>query len=121
MSDFKVIDLPTFLDSRGNLTVMERVLPFEIRRVFWITHADYMLRGGHRHHNTRQALIAVLGEVIVSMNDGKKSRDVLLSLQNQCLIVEPEDWHTMSFGPGSALLVFASHLYDIKDYIDAEY
>jgi hypothetical protein len=121
MSEFRTIELPTFPDSRGHLTVMQQVLPFEIRRVFWITHADNMVRGGHRHHITRQALIAISGEVIVSMNDGKRRCDIKLGRQNQCLIVEPDDWHTMSFGPGSILLVFASDLYDVKDYIDAEY
>jgi dTDP-4-dehydrorhamnose 3,5-epimerase-like enzyme len=121
MSDFKIIELPMFPDSRGQLTVMQQLLPFEIRRVFWINHADKMVRGGHRHQVNRQALIAISGEILVSLNDGKHRHDVHLSRQNQCLIVEPEDWHTMSFGPGSILLVFASHSYDVKDYIDAEY
>jgi dTDP-4-dehydrorhamnose 3,5-epimerase-like enzyme len=121
MSDFKIIDLPTYPDARGQLTVMQHVLPFEIRRVFWVSHADNMIRGGHRHHSTRQALIAICGQIVVSMNDGKHRREIHLRRQNECLIVEPEDWHTMSFGPGAILLVFASHLYDVKDYIDAEY
>lgn len=29
------INLKTFTDSRGNLTVLENVLPFEIRRIFY--------------------------------------------------------------------------------------
>jgi mannose-6-phosphate isomerase-like protein (cupin superfamily) len=121
MSEFKLIQLPTFPDSRGQLTVMQQVLPFEIRRVFWITQADTMLRGGHRHHNNRQGLVAIAGQVVVSMNDGKHKGEIRLARQNECLIVEPDDWHTMAFGAGAILLVFASHLYDVKDYIDAEY
>lgn len=121
MSEFKIIDLPTFQDLRGHLTVMQDVLPFEIRRLYWISEADNMVRGGHRHRNTRQALVAIAGTVIVSVNDGKHRKDVYLSRQNECLIVEPEDWHTMFFAHRSILLVCASHLYDVEDYIDAEY
>ena len=121
MSDFRIIDLPSFTDARGNLTVMQSVLPFEIRRVFWITGADGHTRGGHRHHQTRQALIAVSGTVLVPMNDGRKRADIVLDGPSRCLIVEPDDWHLMRFQTGSALLVFASHEYDAKDYIDEEY
>ena len=121
MSDFKIIDLPAFNDARGNLTVMQQALPFEIRRVFWISGADNQVRGGHRHHKSRQALIAVTGTVDVLMNDGKRSDIVRLARSNQCLIVEPDDWHTMTFLPGSSLLVFASQLYDVNDYIDQAY
>jgi len=121
LSDFRVTELPTFRDDRGLLTVMQEALPFEVRRVFWITGADNIVRGGHRHHKTRQALVAVAGNVVVSLNDGKRRQDVLLDRQSRCLIVEPEDWHTMAFDSGSILLVFASHLYDVDDYIDAEY
>jgi dTDP-4-dehydrorhamnose 3,5-epimerase-like enzyme len=121
MSDFRLIELPTFHDQRGRLTVMQKVLPFQIRRVFWITGADNQMRGGHRHHKTRQALIAIAGNVTVRLSDGRRQHSVRLEKQNQCLIVEPEDWHTMEFAPGSILMVFASHLYDVKDYIDAEY
>ena len=121
MSDFRVIGLPTFRDRRGHLTVMQDALPFEVRRTFWIAGADNIMRGGHRHRNTRQALIAVSGTVYVKLNDGKTKHEVRLDRQDKCLIVEPDDWHVMVFAPESILLVFASHSYDIKDYIDAEY
>lgn len=121
MSDFRLLNLPAFADPRGHLTVLQQVLPFDIRRVFWITGADGHTRGGHRHHTTRQALIAVSGRVTVLMDDGHHRQDVLLESPNQCLIVEPDDWHTMTFASGAALLVFASQLYDVKDYIDEAY
>jgi mannose-6-phosphate isomerase-like protein (cupin superfamily) len=100
---------------------MQQAIPFEIRRVFWITGADGQTRGGHRHHKTRQALVAMAGRVVVYMDDGKRQRDVVLERCNQCLLVEPDDWHTMTFAPGAMLLVFASQLYDVKDYIDEKY
>ena len=52
-----LIDLQTFTDKRGNLTVIEKVIPFDIKRVFYIYGVDDSTRGGHRHHNTIQAAI----------------------------------------------------------------
>ena len=41
-----------------------------------------------------------------------------LDSPNQCLILEPEDWHTMDgFSKDSILLVFASEFFDADDYI----
>ena len=45
-----IIDLKTFTDNRGNLTVIEKVLPFDIKRIFYIYGVDDSVRGGHRHH-----------------------------------------------------------------------
>lgn len=47
-----IIDLKTFTDNRGNLTVIEKVLPFDIKRIFYIYGVDDSVRGGHRHHKT---------------------------------------------------------------------
>lgn len=121
MSDFSVINLPGFNDERGGLTVLEKLLPFEIKRAYWIYNAAGQTRGGHRHHETRQALVAVNGEVSVHMNDGQHWQDIALTTPAQCLLVEPEDWHTMSFGKDAVLLVLASHHYDKNDYISESY
>ena len=32
----KLIHLPTFSDNRGQLTVIEKILPFDIKRVYYI-------------------------------------------------------------------------------------
>ena len=32
----KIIEIPTFEDERGFLTVMENILPFKIKRIYWI-------------------------------------------------------------------------------------
>lgn len=121
MSEFKVFDLPGHRDSRGQLVVLEQALPFVPCRVFWITGSDGQLRGGHRHHRTRQALVAVAGRVVVAMHDGRHRDSITLEAPNRCLLVEPDDWHTMAFGPGAILLVFASTPYDRNDYIDEDY
>ena len=116
-----IIDLPTFKDERGWLTVMEKLLPFEIKR-FYCIYDVAQKRGGHRHKKTVQALICVGGSCEVYVNDGQKKETFLLDSHSKCLLLEPEDWHTMDkFTKGSTLLVFASEFYDKDDYIDEEY
>lgn len=120
-SRFITLQLPTFVDDRGALTVLENVLPFEVVRAYWIYGADGQVRGGHRHEHTRQALIAISGKVSIYMNDGISHEVIELTNPSQCLLVEPKDWHTMTFGPSSTLMVFSSHGYDRSEYIDEPY
>jgi dTDP-4-dehydrorhamnose 3,5-epimerase-like enzyme len=121
ISKLQLIELPTFTDSRGALTVLENALPFTAVRTYWIYGADGQTRGGHRHTHTRQALMALCGEVSIYMNDGTSVETIVLSHPRQCLIVEPKDWHTMTFGKGAVLLVMSSHPYDRSEYIDTPY
>ena len=121
MTHFTILNLPTFSDSRGSLTVLEKSLPFEVRRTYWIYGADGHKRGGHRHVSTRQALIAIHGTVNIYMNDGISEETICLDSPSKCLLVEPKDWHTMLFSENSVLLVMASHAYDRSEYIDTPY
>lgn len=121
LTHFAILDLPTFSDPRGALTVLDGALPFLIKRTYWIYGADGQVRGGHRHQRTRQALIAITGSVSIYMNDGVISDNIVLDSPSRCLLVEPKDWHTMTFGPGSVLLIMSSHPYDRSEYIDTKY
>lgn len=113
--------LPTFGDERGHLTIAEKKIPFEIKRVYYIYGVNQK-RGGHRHKTTDQALICLNGSCEVYMNNGKTEEVVLLDSPEKCLIVNREDWHTMDkFSKGSVLLVLASTPYNVDDYIDEEY
>ena len=114
----KIIEIPTFEDKRGCLSVMENILPFKIKRIYWIYGADEQSRGGHRHKITKQALVALSGTIDLKINDGNKETLYILDNPSKCLIVEPEDWHTMFFKNNAVLLVLASHPYDKKDYIE---
>ncbi len=116
-----LIDLPTFVDNRGKLTVIEKILPFEIKRVYYIYEVKTK-RGGHRHKKNFQALVCLNGSCEIFINDGEKKETILLDSPSKCLILEPKDWHTMdNFSDGSILLVLASEYYDVNDYIDEEY
>lgn len=117
----ELIELPTIIDSRGSLTVIDGLLPFEIKRVYYIYNVQGE-RGGHRHKVARQCLIALVGKCTVHVNNGQTLVGFELSRPDLGLIIEPEDWHTMDgFSTGAVLLVLASHPYERSDYIDEPY
>ena len=118
----KIIDLKTFTDMRGNLTVVEKVLPFDIKRVFYIYGVDDSKRGGHRHHKTVQAAVCIKGSCKIYNNNNIVEEIFNLDTPSKCLILNPEDWHTMyDFSEDAILMVFASEYFDQTDYIFEPY
>jgi len=117
-----LISLKTFTDSRGNLTVIEKVVPFDIKRIFYIYGVDTSVRGGHRHHKTIQAAICIKGSCVIANNDNTKQETFILNSPDKCLILEPQDWHQMhSFSNDAILMVLASEYFDSNDYIYEPY
>lgn len=117
-----LIDLETHTDKRGNLTVIEDVLPFTIKRVFYIYGVDSSERGGHRHHKTIQAAVCILGECKIFNNDGREERVFHLDKPSKCVVLEPSDWHKMyDFSQDAILMVLASEKFEEKDYIFEQY
>lgn len=118
----RLIHLTTIVHARGKLTVIERVLPFEVKRIFYIYEMDGSVRGGHRHRRTYQAAIAMRGGCVVSSNDGVKQESFVLDNPGTCLLLEPKDWHQMrDFTADAMLMVLASEHFDPDDYIFENY
>lgn len=119
----KLISLPTHIDSRGDLTVIEKIIPFDIKRLYYISNVPANTeRGGHRHKTVTQALISVAGSCTIYCNNGTEETEYRLDSPEKCLIIAPEDWHTMhSFSKDCVLLVLASAYYDVNEYIDEPY
>ncbi|WP_305862907.1 sugar 3,4-ketoisomerase [Helicobacter cholecystus] len=116
----QLLNIPTLSDHRGSLSVVENLLPFEIKRIFYIYNVTSS-RGGHAHHKTHLALISLGGECRIDINAYGKKTFFHLTSPSMCLILEPYEWHTMhSFSPHTTLLVLASELYDAQDYIYEE-
>jgi dTDP-4-dehydrorhamnose 3,5-epimerase-like enzyme len=117
-----IIHLPTYKDSRGILTVLDNVVDFEIKRLFYISAVDDSTRGGHRHYSTHQAAICIMGSCKITNNNGKDAEIFELDTSEKCLILEPDDWHIMhNFSEDAILLVLASTAFDPKDYIYEPY
>lgn len=117
-----LIELPTFTDNRGKLTVIEKIIPFEIKRVYYIYKVNDSERGGHRHKRTIQALICLSGNCKVVTNNGFIKETYSLDTPSKCLIINPEDYHIMrEFSKDAILLVLASEYFEENDYIDESY
>ncbi|SEB09037.1 sugar 3,4-ketoisomerase [Pedobacter hartonius] len=117
-----IINIQTFKESRGILTVLDSIVPFEIKRLFYIYSVDDSDRGGHRHHQTHQAAICIQGSCKITNNNSKVTELFHLDSPEKCLILLPEDWHVMhDFSADAILLVLASTAFDPKDYIYEPY
>ena len=112
-----IINLPTFNDERGSLTVAEQSIPFEIKRVFYIYNIQGK-RGGHGHKKAINALICLHGSCKVNIKNDKEESSIILNEPNQCLILNPIDWHTMdNCSENALLLVLSSEPYCKDDYV----
>ena len=62
-----VLHLTTITQDRGSLTVIEKGIPFYVKRVFYTYGVPAgTVRGGHMHKKSRMALVAVSGVCVVS-------------------------------------------------------
>ncbi len=120
----KLLQLRTFSDARGNLTVIEKELPYPVKRSYYIYDVpDGVVRGGHRHKETTQVLICLSGSCVVDCQESSgRWQEYCLDSREKVLILEPPDYHTMrAFSKGAVLLILSSHPYDVNDYIDSGY
>ncbi len=117
-----LLDLQTFSSEKGSLTVFERILKEDIKRVFYIYGVNDETRGGHRHKIARNALCCVNGSCEVYINDGNDEFTFLLESPQKCLLVEPNDWHQMrNFSKDAILLVISDQYFDKDDFITEPY
>ena len=80
-SGARTIELPTFDDMRGSLSVgeIERDLPFIPRRVFVVYDVpSQKVRGEHAHKTLHEILICVSGSCRVVVDDGMQREEVIL-------------------------------------------
>ena len=113
----RLLELSSFKDARGSLTVIEKILPFQIRRVYYIYDTNTHPRAGHKHREGQQALICLHSQCRVHVRKENSHQDFLLSSPHQGLILDPEDWHTVHFEPHCILLVLASTYYSADNYL----
>lgn len=117
----KIIELPKYLDPRGNLSFAENIkqVPFEIKRVYWIYDVPGgESRGGHAYRNTNEFIIALSGSFDVYVNEGCTQQVFTLSRSYYGLYIPKGVWREIrNFSTNSLALEFASTYYDEKDYI----
>lgn len=122
INDCRIIELPKFLDARGNLSFAEQNthIPFTIRRTYWIYDVPGgESRGGHAYEITDEFIIAISGSFDVTVDDGKEKRIFALNRSYYGLSIPKGLWRTIdNFSTNSLALEFASTLYDRNDYIE---
>ena len=121
VEDVKIIELPKFLDARGNLSFAEQNshIPFEIKRTYWIYDVPGGEdRGGHAFKENQEVVIALSGAFDVVVDDGEKKKTFCLNRSYYGLYVPAGLWRTMeNFSTNSLALVLSSTKYDKEDYI----
>ena len=121
LSDVRIIDLPRFLDPRGNLSFAEQnnQIPFSIKRVYWIYDVPGgETRGGHAFRENEELIIALSGAVDVVVDDGKEKRVFNLNRSYYGLYIPQGLWRTLdNFSTNSFVLEFGSIHYSKKDYV----
>ena len=121
INDAKIIELPKFLDARGNLSFAEnfKQIPFEIKRTYWIYDVPGgEARGGHAYLKNQEFVIALSGAFDVVLDDGQNKITYTLNRSYYGLYIPAGLWREMNnFSTNSFALEFGSHQYDMGDYI----
>lgn len=117
----QIIQLPKFLDQRGNLSFIEEYkhIPFKIKRTYWIYDVPGgESRGGHAYRDTEEFIVALSGAFEVVLDDGDKQESFLLNRSYYGLYVPKGYWREMiNFSTNSVGLILAPTLYEPDDYI----
>jgi hypothetical protein len=124
--DCILIEVPTITDDRGTISVIDKELPFQVKRVFWLHHiAEDKDRGAHALLEGMEIMVAVHGSFVVDLDDGTEKMSVLLDDPSKGLIIRPGVWfRTHSYKEEGVSLILADeeysrdrYTYDYKEYI----
>ena len=115
------VELQGHDDARGRITVAEhgRELPFVVRRAYVLHETQGgAARGFHAHRQLHQLMVALVGGVTVTLDDGHQREDVRLDNPRNAILVGPGLWREMrDFTPDCVLLVLADSEFQESDYI----
>lgn len=125
VKDCVMIDVPTFIDERGAISVMDKELPFHVKRVFWLHHiVEGKDRGAHALLDSSELMVAVHGSFIVDLDDTESKTSVLLDNPSKGLMIRPGVWfRTHSYKEDGVSLILAEeeyardkYTYDYEEY-----
>lgn len=121
IDDVRIIELPKFLDARGNLSFVEQFthIPFEIRRVYWLYDVPGgIARGGHAEKNNEELIVALSGAFEIVVDDGKRSKSFVLNRSYYGLYIPKGLWREIKdFSTNALALEFGSIPFTAEDYI----
>ena len=121
MDKSRIINLPKFLDARGNLSFVQQLdhIPFEIRRTYWVYDVPGgEARGGHAYRENEEFIVALSGSFDVILDDGVEKHTFTLNRSYYGLYVPKGYWREMeNFSTNSLALILSSTDYDADDYV----
>ena len=108
-------------EKNGQLSFFEanRDIPFNIKRIYYITNVDKgVSRGFHAHRELKQLIFCPYGKIQIELDDGYNKHVVVLDEPDKGLLITKPIWREMLWiKKDSTLVVAASDYYDEKDYI----
>lgn len=117
----KLIQLPKFLDDRGNLSFLEndKQIPFEIKRVHWIYDVPGgERRGGVAYKTTEEFMVAMSGSFDVVVRDGEREWKFFLNRSYRGVYIPAGYWRSVeNYSSNSVAVIAASTYYDPSDAI----
>ena len=118
INDCTLIDIATFTDERGAISVIDKELPFEVKRVFWLHHIqEGKDRGAHALLEGMEIMVAVHGSFVVDLDDGTGKTSVLLDDPSKGLIIRPGVWfRTYGYKCDGVSLILADEVYSRDRY-----
>jgi len=116
-----IINLPKFLDDRGNLSFIEEHnhIPFKIERTYWIYDVPGgERRGGHAYSHLQEFIVALSGSFDVVLHDGKQEHRFHLNRSYYGLYIPKMMWRELeNFSTNSLALILADQKYSAEAYI----
>lgn len=122
IKDCCIIELPRFLDPRGNLSFFEngKHIPFEIKRSYLIFDVPGgEIRGGHAFLNQHEFIVALSGSFDVVVKDAAGNEaSFQLNRSYFGLYIPNMLWrHMENFSTNAVCLVASSTFFDPEDYL----
>lgn len=120
LSDITTANTVVFTKNSGNLVAIQQgdQIPWNLKRVFFITTSSNENRGNHAHVNGYQAFFCITGSVQLLLKDGISIEERLLNPLGEVVLVPPGIWVDVHLLENSTLAVFTDLTYDEKDYIN---
>lgn len=115
----KLVQIPTFIDGRGNLSFVElsQLLSFEVKRVYWLYNIKQN-RGAHAHKKLLQFIFCTHGSIDIVIDDGYHQELIKLNTPNLGLYIYKPLWREITnFHNNPQVIVLASDIYKENDYI----
>ncbi len=117
----RLIQLSENVDERGRLSFLEGSvhIPFDIRRVFWISGVPQdKTRGGHAHWTCHEVVFPVTGSFEIEVDDGERCSCIELKDSRTGVLIPAGVWCELRrFAPGTVCVVVASEAYDAGGYV----